>query len=68
MSQPSTNLAAVLHAAGTDVVVEERPIPTPGPDEVLVCNKFAAVNPIDWKRQALGIMIDSYPMINGTGT
>ena len=35
MSRTSTNRAAVLHAAG-DVRVEERPVPEPGPREVLV--------------------------------
>ncbi|KAJ4289206.1 hypothetical protein N0V90_011548 [Kalmusia sp. IMI 367209] len=65
MSSQAKNLAAILPAIATDLVVEERPVPTPGADEVLVRNHFIAVNPIDWKRQAWGFMIPSYPTILG---
>jgi NADPH:quinone reductase-like Zn-dependent oxidoreductase len=61
------NLAAVLPSAGSNLVLEERAIPSPGPDEVLIRNRAIAVNPIDWKRQAPGLYIASYPTILGMG-
>jgi NADPH:quinone reductase-like Zn-dependent oxidoreductase len=64
----TANLAAVLPAAGSNLVIQERAIPSPGPDEVLIRNRAIAVNPIDWKRQALGLYITSYPTILGMGT
>lgn len=67
MSDRTPNLAAVLQAAATDVVIQERKIPTPGPDEVLIRNHAIAINPIDWKRQAWGVAIASYPVVLGSG-
>ncbi|KAK4234101.1 chaperonin 10-like protein [Achaetomium macrosporum] len=65
MSNMVTNLAAVLPSAGSSLVVEERAIPAPGPDEVLVRNRAIAVNPLDWKRQAFGLFVSEYPIILG---
>jgi NADPH:quinone reductase-like Zn-dependent oxidoreductase len=62
----STNLAALLPSAAGKLVVEERAIPSPGPDELLIRNHAIALNPIDWKRQAFGIAIPSYPSILGS--
>ncbi len=61
------NFAAVLYAKGEKLVVEERPVPTPEGDEILVLNDAVALNPVDWKRQALGILVPSYPIILGSG-
>jgi len=61
----SKNLAAVVTAAQAPLVIEERPIPTSGPGEVLIRNHVIAVNPIDWKRWQWGIMIQSYPCVLG---
>ena len=61
----TANLAAVLHAAKGDFTVEERPIPVPGPGEVLIRNRTVAVNPMDWKRWAFGMAIPSYPAVLG---
>jgi NADPH:quinone reductase-like Zn-dependent oxidoreductase len=66
MSQ-NKNMAAVLHAIGTPLVLEERPTPSPGDGEILVRNRVIAINPIDWKRQAWGFAIPSYPVILGGG-
>ncbi|KAF2451083.1 GroES-like protein [Karstenula rhodostoma CBS 690.94] len=66
MANQTKNLAAVLPAAQADFVVEERPIPTPGPNEVLVRNHFIGLNPLDWKRQLTGMFIPSYPAVLGT--
>lgn len=67
MASKVNNHAAFLHAIGSDLVVEDRQVPTPGPGEVLVRNHAIAVNPIDWKRQAWGVVIKSFPLVLGTG-
>ncbi|KAH6635800.1 chaperonin 10-like protein [Chaetomium tenue] len=66
MSQTTANLAALLPSAGAKLVVEERPIPTPGPDEILVRNHAIALNPIDWKRIDFNIALPTYPAILGS--
>jgi NADPH:quinone reductase-like Zn-dependent oxidoreductase len=67
MEKKDINLAAVLHAAASDLIVEERKIPTPGPGEVLIRNHAIALNPIDYKRQQSGFLVSSYPLILGAG-
>ena len=67
MSNSATHSAAVLHGIGSNLVVEERPTPSPGPGEVLVRNHAIGLNPIDWKRQAFGIFVSSFPVILGAG-
>lgn len=61
----ATNLAALLPSPAGKLVVQERAIPSPGPDELLIRNHAIALNPIDWKRQALGFAVASYPSILG---
>jgi NADPH:quinone reductase-like Zn-dependent oxidoreductase len=67
MAKQGANLAAVLPAKATDLVLEERGIPSPGPDDVLIRNHVIAVNPVDWKRQSRGYLISSYPVVLGSG-
>jgi hypothetical protein len=67
MSQQSKNFAAVLHQVASPLVAEELPKPKPGPTEVLIRNHAIAVNPVDWKRQAWGFAISSYPVVMGSG-
>jgi len=47
----TTQLAAVIHRYGGPEVIslEQRPMPQPGPDDVLVRIHAASVNPVDWK-------------------
>ncbi|KXX78209.1 Zinc-binding alcohol dehydrogenase domain-containing protein cipB [Madurella mycetomatis] len=59
------NLVAVVTALKSSLTIEERPIPTPGPNEVLIRNEVIALNPIDWKRWVSGYSIQSYPTILG---
>ena len=44
-----------------------RPVdaPTPGPGELLVEVHAAALNPVDWMIQSMGIMLTTYPAILG---
>ena len=67
MPESTVNLAALLPAQGADLVVEERPVPTPQEGEVLIRNHALALNPVDWKRQSTGFAIPSYPTILGSG-
>ena len=61
-----SNQAAVLKEAKARLIIEERPIPKPGQDEILVKNAALATNPVDWKMQDSGYFIDSYPTILGS--
>ncbi|KAF8847313.1 GroES-like protein [Acephala macrosclerotiorum] len=60
------NLAAFLPAIASALTIEERPIPTPGPGEILLRNYALAINPIDWKRRDWDFAIASYPTILGS--
>ncbi|KAI7910281.1 hypothetical protein M0657_011249 [Pyricularia oryzae] len=66
MPANEVNIAALVPGLGEDLVLQERPIPSPGPGEVLIRNHSIAVNPIDWKQQTLGVMVESYPKILGS--
>ncbi|KAJ7441499.1 GroES-like protein [Mycena galericulata] len=41
------------------------PIPKPGPGEILIKIKAAALNPVEWKQQRDGIVIKKYPAVVG---
>ncbi|KAJ7617231.1 chaperonin 10-like protein [Roridomyces roridus] len=41
------------------------PIPKPGPRQVLIKIKATGLNPVDWKQQKYGIVIEKYPAIPG---
>ncbi|KAH9885808.1 GroES-like protein [Cubamyces lactineus] len=45
---PQTQKTLLCHQEGTSYVVEERPVPRPAPDEVLVKIMACALNPIDY--------------------
>ncbi|CAG8952523.1 hypothetical protein HYFRA_00009627 [Hymenoscyphus fraxineus] len=66
MSLPKTNQAAVLETAKARVELKTRPIPTPGPHEILVVNHAIAANPVDWKIQDYSIFVESYPNVLGS--
>lgn len=67
MTVPKTHRAAQVTEAGGRLVIQERPTPTPGPSQVLIRNHVVAVNPIDWKRVAFGIVMNSFPVVIGIG-
>lgn len=67
MSKPSTHLAAIVPEAHAKLVVQERKTPSPGEGEVLIQNHVIALNPIDNKRIEWNFLIQSYPVIVGSG-
>ena len=67
MVGPETHAAAILHAVGSDLVVERRPTPSPGPGEDLLRNHAIGLNPIDWKVQAMPNELAVLPLVLGTG-
>ena len=44
-------------------LVDNWPVPTPGPTDVLVKNIAVSVNPADWKVQTYGAPFATYPFI-----
>ncbi|ESZ91715.1 putative Zinc-binding alcohol dehydrogenase domain-containing protein cipB [Sclerotinia borealis F-4128] len=65
-TQQKTNLAAIIKNPKNQVTVENRPIPTPGPDELLIRNHAIAANPADWKIQAWTVYVTEYPNVLGS--
>lgn len=61
-----SNYAAVLKEENAKLTIEERPIPKPGPSDVVVKNHALATNPVDWKMQQFGYLIEHYPAILGS--
>jgi NADPH:quinone reductase-like Zn-dependent oxidoreductase len=59
------NQAAWLTAKGSKLSVGAADFFRPGPQEVLIKNRAWAINPIDWKMQEFGFLIDAYPTILG---
>lgn len=67
MSADIVNRAAVMPELDGRLAIFERPIPSPGPSEVLVRNHAVALNPFDWKRQSMNYKIPSFPAVFGSG-
>jgi NADPH:quinone reductase-like Zn-dependent oxidoreductase len=62
----NANKAAWLtEAKQNPLKVDHAPMPSPGPDEIVIKNKAVAVNPVDWKIQDSGLFIQSYPNVLG---
>lgn len=65
-TKQEVNYAAILEEKGESLKTVIRPIPSPGPDEVLVRNYAIAANPVDWKMQHSGAYIQSFPTVLGS--
>ena len=68
VSEQVPNLAATLESPKAQVSIIERPIPTPGPKELVLRNHAVAANPVDWKIQAISFFVDEskYPTVLGS--
>lgn len=47
----ASNKAAIMAQAKAQLHIEDRPIPKPGPGELLVRNHAVAINPVEWMIQ-----------------
>lgn len=65
MSTPTKHLAAVMLQKGEPFSIVERPTPTPGPQQLLVQVRAAAVTPADWYQREHGLFIETYPSVTG---
>lgn len=65
-SIPTTHRAALIPQKGSPFEITERQTPTPGPGELLIRVRAAAVNPIDYYQRAIGISIENYPATTGS--
>lgn len=61
----TSNQAAWLEGKGSNLVVNSAPTYKAGPDEIVIQNKAIAINPVDWKIQDSGFMIEKFPAILG---
>lgn len=59
------NKAAYLKKADTPLEVEDAPLPTAGPGELVVKNAAIAINPLDWHMQDAGVFVQQWPAIFG---
>lgn len=57
--------AAWLHKANTPLEVSEAPLPTAGPDEIVIRNTAVAINPLDWHIQKAGVFVQQWPTVFG---
>ena len=61
---PSTQKALLLDAKAGNFAVDTIPVPKPGPGEILVKVRAAALNPADWKAHE-GFLSLTFPAILG---
>lgn len=63
MSRTSLQYQVLKH--GAPLTKLSVPYPTPGPTEICIRPKAVALNPLDWKRQKFGVMVESWPIVLG---
>ncbi|KAJ7455103.1 chaperonin 10-like protein [Mycena latifolia] len=66
MTIPQVQNALLIETKGSPFVLGTRPVPTPGPGDLLIKVHAAGLNPVDWKIQAYGIFVEDYPAVVGT--
>lgn len=62
MAQQTALLYEAKHAP---YVLGKRPIPTPAAGELLVKVHAAGLNPVDWKLQTYGVVVENFPAVVG---
>ena len=60
-----SNRAAWLHKANSPLEVGEPPMPTAGPNELVIRNVAIAINPLDCHMQQAGVFVQQWPAIFG---
>ncbi|KAF2852623.1 oxidoreductase-like protein [Plenodomus tracheiphilus IPT5] len=58
--------AWITEPKGNPLQVKEAPMPKAGKGEVVIKNHAVAVNPVDWKVQDYGVILQKYPNVLGT--
>ncbi|KPM42515.1 hypothetical protein AK830_g4025 [Neonectria ditissima] len=61
----ASNQAAWLLKANTPLEVGEAPMPTAGPNELVIRNAAIAINPLDCHMQQAGVFVQQWPAIFG---
>lgn len=61
----ATNKAAYLRKAGTTLDVADAPLPTAGPNELVIANAAVAINPLDFHMQDQGVFVQQWPSVLG---
>lgn len=61
----ASNKAAWLRKANTPLEVGEAPMPTAGPNELVIRNNAIAINPLDCHMQTAGVFVQHWPAIFG---
>ncbi|KAF2434883.1 oxidoreductase [Tothia fuscella] len=57
--------AWIKKAKATPLEIDTAPYHEPGPNQILIKNGAVAINPVDWKIQNYGFMVQKYPAILG---
>ena len=60
-----TSLQYQVLKQGGQLTAVSVPHPIPGNDEICICTKAVALNPLDWKSRAYGDMVESWPAVLG---
>ena len=61
-----SNQAAWYPEAKGRFTVDSAPYTKPGPNEVVIKNAAVAINPVDWKIQTYGVLVETFPSIIGS--
>ncbi|KAF8972282.1 chaperonin 10-like protein [Flammula alnicola] len=62
---PSTQKALLLEKKFGDFVVRDIPVPKSGPGEILIKVIATSLNPVDWKIQKYGFLVENFPAVLG---
>ena len=65
MATSVQNKALFLESKFGQFTIRDIETPKPGPEEIIVKVEATALNPLDWKVQAFGIVVEKYPTVLG---
>ncbi|QRV98325.1 Zinc-binding dehydrogenase [Ceratobasidium sp. AG-Ba] len=61
----ATQISCIIPAPGADIVLQDRPVPTAGPGQLLVKINATALNPVDNMHRYFPVLISGYPAVLG---